>query len=335
MVDSSLWGEVLRIIKDAHSIVITTHFNPDGDALGSEMALEKYLTQQRKKVWIINNSPVTNNYKFLDPDNKIIIFDPEKHVRIIEHADVFIIVDISDWERLRELGAFIQKSSSTKICIDHHHIENHFADIDVIYKEASSTGELIFEFLNYANHQIDLEIASALYTCILTDTGSFRFSNTTALTHEIAAKLRATGVDSRKIYQEVYENNSPNKIALMAKALDNLEYECDGKLAWFTITQNMFEKTGAETWDTEGFPEIPRTIEGVEVSLMFTELEPGKVKVSFRSKGNIVINEVARKFGGGGHNFAAGAVVQQPLENATQSVLEELIKVINSHELKG
>ncbi len=333
MVDSSQWGEVLRIIDNANSILLTTHFNPDGDALGAEIALEKYLTNRGKNVWIINNSPVTNNYKFLDPENKIIVFDPEKHIRIIEQADVFIIVDISDWERLQELGRFIQKSRSTKICIDHHHIENHFADIDIICKEASSTGELIFEFLNHANHKIDQDIACALYTCILTDTGSFRFSNTTALTHQIASKLRATGVNARKIYQEVYENNSRNKIALMAKALNNLKYECSGKLAWFTITQKMFKETGAEKWDTEGFPEIPRTIEGVEVSLMFTELESDKVKLSFRSKGNIVINEVARKFGGGGHNFAAGAVVLKPLGATTQIVLEELIKVVNSHEI--
>ena len=334
MVDSSQWGEVLRIIDTANSIVLTTHYNPDGDALGSEIALERYLTKRGKNVWIINNSPVTNNYKFLDPDNKILVFDPEKHLPIIEQADVFIIVDISDWERLRELGSYIRKSRSTKICIDHHHIENHFADIDIICKAASSTGELIFEFLNHANHQIDMEIACALYTCILTDTGSFRFSNTTALTHEIAAKLRSIGVNARKIYQEVYENNSRNKIALMAKALDNLNYECNGKLAWFSITQKMFEEAGAEKWDTEGFPEIPRTIEGVEVSLMFTELDREKVKVSFRSKGNIVINEVARKFGGGGHNFAAGAVVNKTLTITTRAILEELIKVVNSHELK-
>ncbi|MBD3290508.1 bifunctional oligoribonuclease/PAP phosphatase NrnA [candidate division KSB1 bacterium] len=331
MVESAQWGKVLRVIEKANSIVLTTHFNPDGDALGSEIALERYLTKLNKNVWIINNSPVTNNYKFLDPENRIIVFDAEKHLPLIEKADVFIIVDISDWERLRELGAIIQKSDSTKICIDHHHIENQFADIDIIYKEASSTGELIYEFLNYANHEIDIEIASALYTCILTDTGSFRFSNTTALTHEIASKLRSTGINARYIYQEVYENNSRNKIALMAKALDNLKYECSGKLAWFTITQQMFEETAAENWDTEGFPEIPRTIEGVEVSLMFTELEPDKVKVSFRSKGNIVINEVARKFGGGGHNFAAGAVIRKSLDKTIDMILSESIEVVNSY----
>jgi len=331
MIDSSIWENVLQHIEDREKIILTTHVNPDGDAIGSEMALVSFLLKKNKQVQIINISPTSTNYQFLDPQNKIFVFNAEKHEQLIADADLFLIVDISDWKRLGELGELIQGSSVPKICIDHHHLENRFADIDIICEKASSTGELIYEFLIHARCEINNEIARALYTCILTDTGSFRFSNTTALTHQIASHLVAVGVNAITIYQEVYERNSQSKIALMGQALSGLHYECDGKLAWFVITQEMFQQTRAEKWDTEGFPEIPRNIEGVEVSLMFTELNEDKVKISLRSKGKVIINEIAIHFGGGGHNFAAGAVIKSSLEDILPQVLEKTKQVVTAN----
>ncbi len=317
-----------RIITANNSFIITTHHNPDGDALGSEIAMAEYLKSLGKNVNIINNSETPANYQFLDEDHEIIVYEKRKHQQLINEVDVYIILDISDWGRLRELGEIIKDSSAPKICIDHHRVDYKFADIDIIYEQASSTGELLFEFLQAVNFQFDQRTATALYTCILTDTGSFRFSNTGSKTHEVASILLKAGIKTKEIYSLIYEQNSRSKMAMMGEALYNLKYECDGKLAWFILTKKMFEKHQASNWDTEGFPELPRTIEGVEVSLMFTELNSDEVKISLRSKGKIVINTVAQKFGGGGHSFAAGSVIEKSLEEAIPVVLEEVEKVI-------
>jgi len=319
-----------ELIDRNHTFVLTTHVNPDGDALGSEITMAKYLEHLGKQVHIINNSPTPYNYEFLDPNKNIIVYDETQHAELISNADIYIILDISDWERLRKIGEIIQQSSVPKICIDHHHISRKFADIDIIYEAASSTGELVYEFLTQVNFRISGESARALYTCILTDTGSFRFSNTTETTHDIAAELIKAGVNGREVYSLVYEQNSRTKMALMGEALSNLHYECDGQLVWFTLTQEMFKKHDASHWDTEGFPEIPRTIIGVEVSLMFTELSGDKVKVSLRSKGKIVIGNVAEMLGGGGHNFAAGALVRKNLAETIPMVLDKTKQLVES-----
>jgi len=332
MVNSSKWDTLLDVFDSNESFLITTHINPDGDALGSEIALAQYLRAHNKTVHIVNISHTMSNYKFLDPEEDIFVFDTDKHMNLIEETDVFIFVDISDWDRLGLLGKHIRRLKTPTVCIDHHHVTKKFSDIDIIYESASSTGELIYDFLNYTNFEIDIRIATAIYTCILTDTGSFRFSNTNAKTHNIAANLMQKGVDSRKIYEYVYESNSPNKLILMGMALSTLRFECDYRMAWFYITQEMFKKADAHMWDTEGFSEIPRTIKGVEVSLLFTELEKKKIKISLRSKGKIIINQFANRLGGGGHDYAAGAIVSKSLQDTIPWVLSEMIKIINLHQ---
>lgn len=320
--------QINALLTRHQKFVLTTHINPDGDAIGSEMAMAGYLRHLGKEVLIINNSATPNNYQFLDRNGEIIVYDEEKHYDLVAGADLYLILDISDWDRLRKIGTIIKNSSAPKICIDHHHINYTFVDIDVIYEQASSTGELVFEFLNKVAYPIQGDVAQALYTCILTDTGSFRFSNTTSKTHLMASKLLESGVNAREIYSLVYEQNSPHKMLLMGEALCALNYECDGRLAWFVLTQHMFQKCATSHWDTEGFAEIPRSIDGVEVSLMFTELDAAKVKVSLRSKGNIVIHHIAEKFGGGGHQFAAGALINKSLSDTIPQVLAEIKHLI-------
>ncbi len=322
----------LLMLNDAiakhQKFVLTTHINPDGDAVGSEIAMTEYLRSLGKEVYIINNSATPNNYKFLDRKQEIIVYDEAVHHQLIAAADVYLIVDISDWDRLRKIGQIIQTIPALKICIDHHHINYNFADVDIIYEEASSTGEIIYEFLTAMQFQINGITADALYACILTDTGSFRFSNTTARTHRVASELLEAGVNAKEIYNLVYEQNSRNKMALMGEALRTIKYECGGRLAWFVLSQEMFDSCGASQWDTEGFPEIPRTIDGVDVSLMFTELDTDKVKVSLRSKGQIIINQIAEKLGGGGHHYAAGALVNKNLTETIPIVLTELKQLL-------
>jgi phosphoesterase RecJ-like protein len=316
------------LISKHRKFVLTTHINPDGDAIGSEIAMTEYLRHHGKEVFIINNSSTPNNYKFLDRNEDIIVYNEEHHHQIVASADAYLIVDISDWERLRKIGQIIKTVPVPKICIDHHHINYKFADLDIIHEDASSTGEIIYDFLAAMQYSTQGITADALYTCILTDTGSFRFSNTSAKTHRVASHLLEAGVNSKEIYHFVYEQNSRSKMALMGEALCNLKYECGGSLAWFILSQDMFDSCQASHWDTEGFPEIPRTIDGVEVSLMFTELDKDKVKVSLRSKGQVVINHIAEKFGGGGHHYAAGAIVNKNLADTIPMVLTEIKQLL-------
>ena len=316
------------LISKHRKFVLTTHINPDGDAIGSEIAMAEYLRHLGKEAIIINNSSTPNNYKFLDRNEDIVVYEEEHHHQIVASADAYLIVDISDWDRLRKIGQIIKTVPVPKICIDHHHINYKFADLDIIHEDASSTGEIIFDFLTAMKYPIQGIVADALYSCILTDTGSFRFSNTSAKTHQVASHLLGVGVNSKEIYHCVYEQNSRSKMALMGKALCNLKYECGGSLVWFVLSQDMFDLCQASHWDTEGFPEIPRSIDGVEVSLMFTELDKNRVKVSLRSKGQIVINQIAEKFGGGGHHYAAGALVNKTLAETIPMVLTEIKQLL-------
>lgn len=328
MISNSELQQINDLISSHQNFVLTTHINPDGDAIGSEIAMADYLRHLGKSVTIINNTPTPNNYQFLDENNEILVYEADKHYGLATAADAYIILDISDWERLRKIGKIIKESAAPKICIDHHHINYQFADVDIIYEEASSTGEIVFNFLEKNHYPMNAVTARALYTCILTDTGSFRFSNTSARTHKMAATLLAAGVNAREIYSLVYEKNSRGKMMLMGEALRSLHFEHNGQLAWFALTQEMFRTYQTTHWDTEGFAELPRSIEGVEVSLMFTELDDTKVKVSLRSKGNIPINHVAEKLGGGGHQYAAGALVESPLAATVPMVLAEIKRLV-------
>ncbi len=335
MISNNELEKINRLISSHRKFVLTTHINPDGDAIGSEIAFADYLRHLGKSVTIINNTPTPNNYQFLDENEQILVYEAEHHYELAAAADAYVILDISDWERLRKIGQIIKESTAPKLCIDHHHINYRFVDVDIIYEEASSTGEIVFDFLEKNNYPLNPVTAQALYTCILTDTGSFRFSNTSARTHIMAAKLLAAGINAREIYSLVYEQNSRGKMKLMGEALRSLNYEHDGQLAWFVLTQEMFRACQTTHWDTEGFAELPRSIEGVEVSLMFTELDDTKVKVSLRSKGNLAINHVAEKLGGGGHQYAAGALVNNHLAATIPMVLAEISHLVFRDDAKG
>jgi len=237
MISPKQVNQLTKYFSVHNIIVITTHHNPDGDALGSEIAMYQYLKFLGKTVHIINNSEIPKNYQFLNKDKEIQLFDSQLHRPLLDKADLFLFLDISDWGRLSEMDQLIKNSSAVKICVDHHHVNCQFANLDIIYEHASSTGELIFEFLKAVNFSFDKKTAIALYTCLLTDTGSFRFSNTTAATHRIASELLTMGINTKEIYGLVYEQNSRSKMALLGEALNHLNYECNGKIAWFVFNE--------------------------------------------------------------------------------------------------
>jgi phosphoesterase RecJ-like protein len=323
MIDSTSLQRIASIVQGGKKFLLTTHVNADGDGIGSEIALACHLRDLGKDVHIFNHSPTPENIEFLDRRGDIQLFDLQKHDDVVREMDAVFILDISDWQRLRDLGKLLQQITVTTICIDHHPLDGRFGEIDVILPQASSTGEIMHELLTKLGARMNGKLLEALYTAILTDTGAFRFSNTTPRAHEVCADLIARGVKPHHIYQEVYEKQSVSKMRLLGQILSNLNFSKDGRLVWFAVTQELMKTTGTQPRDTEGFADFPRSIDGVELCLMFLETETGKVKISFRSKGKIIINGLANRFGGGGHPYASGALVEGKMPQVIKQVVEE------------
>jgi len=313
---------VQDVIREKDRFLLVTHVNPDGDGIGSQVALHRFLKKIGKSSTIINGHSSPVNYRFLDSDGEVQVFDPLIHQAIIPTIDAIFILDISSWDRLGRCGPHLKTSSALKICIDHHISNDKFADINLIDVGASSTGELIYRLITGMGFEITLDIAEPLYVSIITDTGSFRFSNTNSLSHNIAAHLVELGVNPREVYEQIYENSSIGRIKLLGLALSELKMAADGRIAWVKITREMMEKTHTRPRECEGFVDYLRLLKDVEVCLIFIELDDGKTKVSLRSRGLVDVNKIAGKFGGGGHQHAAGLFV----ENSVMQMEHALIR---------
>ena len=330
MVDRTALEEVKKSIDRGQRFVLTTHVNPDGDGIGSEAALAAFLLQLGKDVFIYNSSTLPENYRFLDPDKLMTIYDPKVHREILYSADGIFILDISEWNRLRRVGEDIRPLRTRKICIDHHPQNGKFVNLNLVDVSACSTGEIVFDLLKFCNAKISKHIAEAIYTSIMTDTGSFRYSNTTVRAYSISAELVKQGLNPSSVFKQVYENQPKTKIRLFAYVLDNLHFERDDQLVWVEIPKRIFEEVGARTNETDGFADYPRRIARVEVSVMFIELPKGGFKVSLRSGGKYIVNGVAQKFGGGGHPFAAGISIDGHLPEYRPKILDEICALIGN-----
>jgi bifunctional oligoribonuclease and PAP phosphatase NrnA len=301
---------VTPLLRTPGRFVLTTHVNPDGDGLGSELALAFWLRDRGNEVHVINTSDTPAVYRFLDPDGLIARYDPASHDATIARAGAILVMDMNHPDRLRDMSAPVLASPAVKVCIDHHLDPDPFARWYVTDDNATSTGEIVFRVLTRLNGgAVSPAIATALYTAIMTDTGSFRYPRVDEETHGIIGRLIAAGADPVRIYSAVYEQWSPGRIRLLGEMLSGLTTEYDGRLAHVTITQEMLRRTGTTEEDTDNFTTYPMSVTGVQVGILFLELPRG-MKMSLRSRGEIPINELARLFGGNGHKNAAGARVE-------------------------
>ncbi len=322
---------ILPILQTHHSFVLTTHVNPDGDGLGSEVALAEWLAANGKHVAILNCSSTPEVYLFLDPNKRIKRFDSSRDIATIQHADAIVVLDTNQPDRLKEMQSHVLSSRAIKICIDHHLNPHLFADHYVIDDGATSTGEIVYRILlTLHGKQLQPLIAQALYCAILTDTGSFRYPRVDPEIFQIVSHLNECGADPVSIFHNVYEQWSPGRIQLLGGCLASLETHFDKRLASVTITQEMLNKTLTKEEDTDNFTTYPMSIGGVVAGILFLELTDG-VKISFRSKGDLPINELAREFGGGGHKNAAGARMEGiSLASAKQQVLRAAQKYVDN-----
>lgn len=315
---------VLDVLATHDRFVLTTHRRPDGDAIGSVLALGRFLEKKGKSVYVLTADPTAHNLTWMAGAEDVAVFSGSLAQRkAIATAEVALVLDTNAEDRLGKAGKPIRASGAVKVLIDHHtHPEGWF---DVVYRreDASSTGELVYEIITAIDADaIDRDIAAALYTAIMTDTGSFRFSNVTPRIHRIIADLlERGGINPDDIHGAVYDTRSVYGLRLMGRAFDTLRLLHDGVVGYMVISQRMLEETGADRDDTEGLVNYILSIEGTKAALLFIESEAG-VKVSFRSKGAMHVHTWAQAFGGGGHRNASGAYQKGTLDDVIRKILD-------------
>jgi phosphoesterase RecJ-like protein len=307
--------------RPGQRVCLTTHVNPDGDGLGSEVGLLNLLRQRGVDVVITNPSPTPDRYHFLFRDIPGADRSAEA-VKELRRADLIAVLDISDVGRLGMLGHTVKERGVPVACVDHHVSQGHLPDGPrYVDPAASATGELIFELAQANGWPLTQAAARALYVAILTDTGAFRFSNTRPHVLRVAAALLDAGIDPEQIYMEVYANAPEGRARLFAEALQTLVVEGDKGLAWVTVPPGAIERLGVSPDDLDGIVEFPRSISGVRMALLFREIAAGRVKVSLRSVGDVDVAAFAQPFGGGGHTKASGLSLEGSLAEVQSLVL--------------
>ena len=314
-------GAFAELLVPGKRICLTTHVNPDGDGLGSEVGLLRLLKARGVDAVITNPSSTPDRYGFILRGLEGVDKSGEA-VKELRKADLIVVLDIGDLGRLGSLGETVQGRGVPVACIDHHLSGGSLpAGPRYVDVEAAATGELVHEIAVANGWTLDADAARALYVAIFTDTGGFRFSNTRPRTLRTAAALLETGFDTEQIYLELYASAPEGRIRLLVEALDTLVVEPESGLAWLTIPPGALERHGVSPDDLDGVVEYPRSIKGVRLALLFREIAGGRVKVSFRSIGDVDVAALARPFGGGGHAKASGASLAGSLAEVQATVL--------------
>lgn len=298
--------QLKEIISNNNSFLISSHVNPDADAIGSELAFYFVLKKLNKKVRVINHSKTPYNLEFMDYDNVIEKYDEVKHENVFNEADVFLLLDLNQANRIVKMEIGLRNFKGIKICIDHHQEPEQIFDLIIGDTNYSATGEIIYDFIKQTNIcNLDYDIAFQLYTAIMTDTGSFRFERTTSKIHLIIAELLQFGITPIEVYNKVYNQFKYGRLKLLGESLSNIQLDDTKQIAYIIVTQEMLQKTNTNEDDVDGFVSYCLSIENVKIGILFYELNDG-IKISFRSKGNIPVNKLAKEFGGGGHINASG-----------------------------
>lgn len=301
--------DVVEALRAAHRVVLTTHVNADGDGTGSEVALCSWLRASGTEAWIVNPTPYPTQFEFLLPDPTWVVDASKPRAReLCVSADLAVVLDTGEVPRIGRVKPLVDGVS--KMVIDHHPPgDRPIQGISLRDPSACATGELIYDVLSAAGRPWPPEVRRGIYVAILTDTGSFRFTNATPACHRIAADLIEMGVDPEAAYREVYGAFPLRRFELLKASLDTLQVDDGGGVSWMSVPRDVYESLGCSPDDLEGLVDYPRSVEGVEVGLLFRQTSRGDTKASFRATGDLDVNALAREFGGGGHVKASGALV--------------------------
>ena len=310
-------------------LLLTTHVNPDGDGLGSEVAVALWLRALGKQVRVLNDSPVPAAYGFLTRHAAIEVFDPGSADQAFDEADALIVLDVSNRQRIGRLAPLLDRHLVPIAVVDHHvtHARG-FGQVNVIEPEASATGEIVYDLIRESGRDLDPDVAEALYVALMTDTGSFRFSNTDSHAHRMAADLLTHGLDPQRIHTQVHAHASAARLRFFGEVLAALELIEDGRVVVLDASPEQFQRHGLVGADTEGLVDLPRNIAEVEAVVLFSEVEPGKVKVSMRSTGRVSVDRLASGLGGGGHPHAAGVSLRGTRAAARELILPGLHRLV-------
>ena len=318
-------SQIARFILESKKIGITYHVSPDGDAVGSVLALFNALKSLNKDCYIISKDTLSENLKFLKGSDEITgeITEP------VDEADIVVVLDCGNLERV---SANLKEFTGTIVNIDHHLSNDKYGDVNYIDSNAAATAEIVFELLNLMGisfakeNSVIKDIGTCMYTSIVTDTGAYRHSNVTERTHKISAILKKIGVDNTFIYQSLFDNKDFSRIKLIGKALSNMQLILNGKVALLEIDKNFTADLGIDIGDTSDIISYGLQIKGVEVTLLLKEVEDG-VKASLRAKSYVDVRKIAEVFGGGGHVRASGIKIKNmSMEEAKYEILNEIQK---------
>lgn len=313
---------VVEALLGASSVVVTTHANADGDGAGSAVALAAFLQERGTDTRIANPTPFPDSFSFLLPDPTWVLCPKSKaEADWCRRAGLAVVVDTGDRRRIGRIAPMIRGLPT--VVIDHHPPGlGPIAGAEFIDTRASAAGELVFEVIERAGGPWTETIARALYVAMLTDTGGFRFRNTSPRCLRTAARLVELGADPESLHRAAYSCFRPRRYALLRESLGTLSVHDGGRVAWMTIPRDAFDRLGATIDDLEGFADVPRNLAGVEVAILFRTTSDGRIKVSLRSLAPASVNGIARTLGGGGHAQAAAAVVSGSLEEVVGRVVE-------------
>lgn len=312
--------EIKELLAARKNIVIVTHKNPDGDAIGSSLGLYNYLIRKNHNVKVVTPNGYPTFLQWLPGDDKVIEHSesPETAEARIKKAEIIFCLDFNGLRRIGDLGDLVKKAKATKILIDHHPQPEKFAHYLFHDKKSSSTAQLVFDFISLLGDKklINRKAANCLYTGIMTDTLNFRVGTTTAHTHRITADLIEAGAQNTLAFSKVFDANSEDRVRLLGYSLQKMKVFKEFHAAFISLSASELKKFNFQKGDTEGLVNYPLSIEGIRFSALFTEVK-GEIRISFRSKGNFDVNKFARKnFNGGGHTNAAGGESQTTLDAA-------------------
>ncbi len=320
--------QIIRYLKNSSHILIATHANPDGDAIGSLIAMGLCLDVLNKKTTLYNESPIPAVYRFLPAVNRVV-----RNIKN-ENYDLAVILDCGNLKRIGMAVSVVRQIPIT-VNIDHHVTNNHFGHLQLVDTSACATAEIIYRLIKQMNVSFDKAIATSIYTGILTDTGSFRFSNTNRAAFAICQEMVGLGVDPYNVAQHVYGTYSLGRMKLLNLALDSIEISDNGKLSIMTLTQDMFYKTHTQAEDVDGLINYARRIENIKVAALIQECGNGKKKsnafnrfhISLRSDETVDVAAIAGLFGGGGHASAAGFNIESTLSDIKLQLLNMADKI--------
>ncbi|MEZ7892002.1 MAG: bifunctional oligoribonuclease/PAP phosphatase NrnA [Candidatus Wallbacteria bacterium] len=327
-INSPEYLQILEKLKNSRSVLITSHVNPDGDNISSCASLAMGLEKLGKKTAIALNSPVPYIYKFMQHTSQFISFQELENSR--QFFDCAMVLDVGNLKRVGETTD-LKKFTELILNIDHHVRTEMCGHISFVDSSYSSTAEIIYNVLLDLNVKIDRDIADNLYVGIMTDTGNFQFQNTTASALRTAGALVELGASPEFLNKKVYFSNRPAKILLMGKVLANLKFTDDYKIGWISATKEIIDNCGASSDDLENVINNVTSVDGIEVAILFRDLNDGTIKLSLRARGNADVQKYALKYGGGGHKKASGMVLNGKLDFVVNKVISEMREHINDY----